>query len=48
MHFTIEASVSQKKASNDFNMYLKVSGNKDGDAEQVRKWIRDLGFEPEY
>jgi tetratricopeptide (TPR) repeat protein len=36
-----------KNASTDFNRYLKLGGNKEEDAEEVRQWIRDLGFSPQ-
>lgn len=37
-----------EEAANDYNRYLEIHGNQDGDAEDVRQWIRDLGYEPEY
>ncbi len=37
-----------KAAANDYNSYLKICGNKIGDAEKVRQWIRDLGYTPQY
>jgi tetratricopeptide (TPR) repeat protein len=35
-------------ANQDLNKYLKMIGNKYGNAEQVRQWIRDLGYTPQY
>lgn len=32
----------------DYNEYLRLAGNSFNDAEQVRQWIRDLGYEPKY
>jgi tetratricopeptide (TPR) repeat protein len=37
-----------ERAAADFNTYLEIQGNKDGDAEEVRQWIRDLGYTPVY
>ena len=37
-----------EQAATDFNRYLELNGNKDGQADSVRKWIRDLGFIPNY
>mgnify|MGYP001806441954 CR=1 FL=1 len=34
-----------KNAADDFKWYLKLEGNKE-DAEEIRQWIRDLGFFP--
>ncbi|MCK5760919.1 MAG: tetratricopeptide repeat protein [Candidatus Delongbacteria bacterium] len=38
----------KKESSDDFNEYLKLNGNKDGDAEEIREQIKALGFEPKY
>jgi regulator of sirC expression with transglutaminase-like and TPR domain len=35
-------------AVDDYNRYLRINGNKDGDAEKIRQWIRGLGHTPEY
>jgi tetratricopeptide (TPR) repeat protein len=35
-------------AVDDFNSYLRINGNKDGDAEKVRQEIRNLGYTPQY
>jgi tetratricopeptide (TPR) repeat protein len=32
----------------DYNDYLKIKGNKDGIADQVRQKIRNLGYTPKY
>ena len=40
--------MEKKKARNDFNSYLKIEGDKATDAEQVRQWIKDLGYKPQY
>ena len=37
-----------KKAAGDYNNYLKINGNKDGNADQVRQKIRNLGYTPKY
>jgi hypothetical protein len=37
-----------KEAAQDLNHYLKIMGNKHGDAETVRGKIRQLGYNPEY
>ena len=36
------------RAVSDYNNYLKINGNKDGYADQVRQVIRDLGYTPKY
>ena len=36
------------KAADDYYNYLKINGNKDGDADQVRQEIRNLGYIPKY
>ncbi len=36
------------KAVLDYNDYLKIKGNKDGIADQVRQEIRNLGYTPKY
>ena len=36
------------RAVSDYNNYLKINGNKDGDADQVRQKIRNLGYTPKY
>jgi len=38
----------KREAVNDFNEYLRIRGNKDGKAAEVRKWIFDLGYKPKY
>ena len=35
-------------AANDYNKYLQIHGNKDGDADEVRRKIRQLGHEPRH
>jgi tetratricopeptide (TPR) repeat protein len=37
-----------KMAAQDYNDYLRINGNKNGNAEQVRQKIRDLGYTPQY
>ena len=37
-----------RESSEDFNEYLKLNGNKDGDAEEIREQIKALGFKPKY
>jgi len=37
-----------EQAAKDYNRYLELNGNKDGQADNVRKWIRDLGYKPYY
>ena len=37
-----------RKAAGDYNNYLRINGNKDGDADQVRQKIRNLGHTPKY
>lgn len=37
-----------KECVDDINEYLRLSGGKSGDAEDLRKYIRDQGFEPRY
>ena len=34
--------------ANDYNKYLQIHGNKDGDADKIRRMIRELGHEPRY
>ena len=38
----------KKESADDFNEYLKLSKNKDGDAEEIRSQIKALGFESRY
>jgi tetratricopeptide (TPR) repeat protein len=35
-------------AAQDYNSYLRMNGNNAGNAEQVRQWIRNLGYTPLY
>jgi tetratricopeptide (TPR) repeat protein len=35
-------------AANDYNKYLQIHGNKDRDADEVRRKIRQLGHEPRH
>ncbi len=35
-------------AAQDYNIYLSINGNNAGNAEQVRQWIRNLGYFPQY
>jgi len=37
-----------KAAADDYNNYLRINGNRNGDAENIRQWIRNLGYTPEY
>ena len=37
-----------RKAAGDYNNYLKINGNKDRNADQVRQKIRNLGYTPKY
>ena len=37
-----------RKAADDYNNYLRINGNKDGNADQVRQKIRNLGYTPKY
>ena len=39
---------NKKAAADDFNSYLRINGNNAGNAEQVRQWIRDLDYTPQY
>ena len=36
------------EAADDFNKYLEIRGDKDGFADKVRQWIKELGFIPKY
>jgi tetratricopeptide (TPR) repeat protein len=36
------------KSSDDFNEYLRLAGNSYGDAEHIRKFIIQMGYEPKY
>jgi len=36
------------RAVSDFNNYLRINGNKDGDADEIRQKIRNLGYTPKY
>lgn len=36
------------RAVNDLNTYLRIDNNKSGDAKEIRKMIRELGFSPKY
>ena len=38
----------KKESAHNFNEYLRLHGNKDGDADDVRQMIRDLGYKPKY
>ncbi len=38
----------KQKAVDDFNSYLRIAGNKYGDAQNVRRIIRKLGYTPKY
>lgn len=38
----------KKESSDDFNEYLKLNGDKDGDAKEIRDQIKALGYEPKY
>lgn len=46
--WTFEALDENEKAAADYNQYLKINGDEDGDAEEVRGWIKKLGFTPKY
>lgn len=37
-----------EQAAKDYNRYLELNGDRDGQADNVRKWIRDLGHKPNY
>ncbi|NQT26349.1 tetratricopeptide repeat protein [candidate division KSB1 bacterium] len=37
-----------ENAANDYNAYLKLNGNTIENAEEFRKWIREMGYTPEY
>ncbi|MBN2395126.1 MAG: tetratricopeptide repeat protein [Candidatus Atribacteria bacterium] len=39
---------NKKAAVDDYNSYLRINGNKHGNAEYIRQLIRDLGYEPLY
>jgi tetratricopeptide (TPR) repeat protein len=34
--------------ADDYNKYLQIHGNKDGDADKIRRMIRELGHKPRY
>lgn len=36
------------KGAADYNKYLKIQGNRDGEAEGIRQAIRSLGYKPKY
>ncbi len=38
----------KKKAADDYNHYLRIAGNKQGNAEKIRGWIREAGYTPKY
>jgi len=37
-----------KEAADDYNEYLRICGDKNDDAEEIRQWIRDMGYTPKY
>jgi tetratricopeptide (TPR) repeat protein len=37
---------NNQAAADDYNRYLQINGNRNGDAETVRQWIRNLGYTP--
>jgi len=39
---------NSSKSADDYNSYLKINGNKNGDADRVRQKIKDLGYTPFY
>jgi tetratricopeptide (TPR) repeat protein len=39
---------NNEAAANDFNYFLRIHGDKDGNAEKVRQILRSLGYTPQY
>ena len=37
-----------QNAAKDYNNYLRLMGNKEKFADQIRLWIRELGYNPVY
>ncbi len=37
-----------QKSTDDFHSYLKIAGNREGKASEVRQWISEMGFISEY
>lgn len=43
-----EQSGQNESAARDYNIYLKLQGEKDKNADKIRQKIRDLGYTPEF